>query len=71
MNKNSLEIRPNGNWWSVYNVATGALRDIGGPTLLAAEDSLARATWADSPEGVKALRERAERASAGGKWTGD
>jgi hypothetical protein len=71
MQNEQYEIRPNGNWWGIYNTATNELRDIGGPTLLAAEDALARVTWAESPEGKAELHARRMRALAGGKWTGD
>ena len=49
--KNKYEIKSSGGWFSIFNVATGELRHIGGVTRTLAERMLANVIFLDTPAG--------------------
>ena len=51
MIKNEFEIKFSGGWFSIFNVATGELRHIGGVTRTQAERMLANVIFLDTPAG--------------------
>jgi len=65
--KNKYEIKSSGGWFSIFNVATGELRHIGGATRKQAERWLAHVEFLDTEAG----KEFQSRSAHRDNWTGD